>query len=146
MRTGKIYKIVCKTTDKVYIGSTVKRWLCQRICTHIQHYKRYQQGKMNYLKSFDIIENNNFIHELIEEIEFDDISELRQREQYWIERMECINERKAHTNRQEYFRQYRKDHKDDRKGKIKCKCGCEIRQSNISYHLKSKKHHKLMNK
>jgi hypothetical protein len=105
---------------------------------------------MHFLKSFLILENNNFTHETIEEINFESLAELREREQYWIERTEnCINERKAYTSsieRQEYLKNYRKEHKDDekRKEKIKCECGVEVRKSNITYHLKTKKHQKAM--
>ena len=149
MKTGKIYKIVCSTTGEVYIGSTTYRWLCQRIGNHVQCYKAYKKGLFHYCKSFDIIERNNFKHEVIEEISFNEKIELREREQYWIDNTECINEKPAYNpNRQEYLQKYRDKHKEYSKSraneKIKCVCGCKVSRSNITYHQKTKKHLKLL--
>ena len=48
---GKIYKIVCNTTGEIYIGSTTKQTLAQRLSQHVSQYKRCE----NKTKSYDII-------------------------------------------------------------------------------------------
>ena len=37
---GKIYRIVCNTTGKVYIGSTSQDYLSQRLRKHVEEYKK----------------------------------------------------------------------------------------------------------
>ena len=54
---GKIYKIVCNTTGLVYIGSTCKSRLCQRLSGHVGDYKSYINGKRNFITSFKILGN-----------------------------------------------------------------------------------------
>ena len=46
---GKIYKIECNVTGKVYIGSTCEPILARRLAGHIKSYKRYLNGKFHYL-------------------------------------------------------------------------------------------------
>ena len=41
---GKIYKIVCGTTGKVYVGSTTKTYLSQRLFAHYDAYCKHLQG------------------------------------------------------------------------------------------------------
>ena len=65
---GKIYKLECLTTGLMYIGSTTKQYLSQRLVQHKSNYARYQAGKMYYVSSFDIIENDNYIMALIENV------------------------------------------------------------------------------
>ena len=36
---GKIYKIVDKTNNNIYIGSTAEKYLSKRLQKHIAHYK-----------------------------------------------------------------------------------------------------------
>ena len=42
---GKIYKIVCLTTNQIYIGSTTKP-LSTRLANHRADYKLYKNGKI----------------------------------------------------------------------------------------------------
>ena len=49
---GKIYKIepICEhNEDDIYIGSTTKQYLSQRMDKHRSDYKRWQQGKCHKL-------------------------------------------------------------------------------------------------
>ena len=40
----KIYKIESALGDKVYIGSTINKYLSQRFQLHISEYKRWKKG------------------------------------------------------------------------------------------------------
>lgn len=52
---GKIYKIVCDTTGQVYIGSTIRKRLCDRLAKHKSEYNNYIIGNRKYKPSnFDI--------------------------------------------------------------------------------------------
>ena len=64
---GKIYKIVCQTTNNQYIGSTTEPTLARRLAGHNCDFKRWKKGEFRYLTSFSILENNNYYIELIEE-------------------------------------------------------------------------------
>jgi hypothetical protein len=48
---GKIYKIVCNTTGKVYIGSSCCPRLCRRLTKHREDYNRFLNIKENIVKT-----------------------------------------------------------------------------------------------
>ena len=50
-KQAKIYKIVCNKTGLVYVGDTCKLLLCQRLTKHVSDYKRYLNGKTNFITS-----------------------------------------------------------------------------------------------
>ena len=44
---GKIYKLVCNKTGKVYIGHTTKQLLSERLAEHRYQYTQYNKGNHN---------------------------------------------------------------------------------------------------
>ena len=93
---GKIYKIepICNHDEgDIYIGSTTKQYLSQRLVQHKSNYARYQAGIMYYVSSFDILENDNYIMSLIENVNCNTKDELLAREGYYIKSLECVNEK-----------------------------------------------------
>ena len=141
---AKIYRIV--GDNGVYVGSTIqplKRRFNEHMC------------KSNKCESKQLI---NPKIELIEEV---DETDRYIREQYWIDRTECINYRHAPREIpiEEYQRQYRQDnrellayksrqynqqHKDKisahRNQDIKCECGTSYTLRNKARHLRTAKH------
>ena len=102
-----IYEIVCNITGERYIGST-KRRLNQRMCQHKE--LRYS--------SKQIIERNNYTESILEHYPCNDKDKLRQQEQSWMNKLDCINKYKAwRLNNQkewleenkEYVKQWHKD-------------------------------------
>jgi P2-related tail formation protein len=87
---GKIYKITCNITNKIYIGATCKT-LNARISNHKNDYKRSLKNKYNYVSSHDIIKNNDYKIELIENYPCNNKKELQEREKYFINTIHCIN-------------------------------------------------------
>jgi hypothetical protein len=66
-KNGKIYKILCNLSGKVYIGSTCMPQLSQRLAKHKCDYKRYLQGKTNkMMSSYEVLKNNNYEIVLLE--------------------------------------------------------------------------------
>jgi hypothetical protein len=105
---GLIYKITSSNTEMVYVGSTKNR-LCLRKTLHKYHYKLYLDNKFKYLKSFDIIQYNDWKIEKLEELICEDIKQLRQREAHYIKTLEnCINRNIPCRTHQEY----RNDNRD----------------------------------
>ena len=87
---GKIYKLVCDTTKKIYIGSTTLK-LCKRLAHHNSDFKIYNKGNKKYNTSYEILENDNYQIVLLENVKCDNREELLQRERFYIENMECVN-------------------------------------------------------
>ena len=132
---GKIYKIVDNTNDNVYIGSTCKT-LKYRLSKHECDYKRFLKGIFNNVTSFDILKNNDYKIELLENCNIKTKDELLVRERYFIENNECLN--KCIPGRT--VKQYYNDNKDKinikKKERFDCQCGGQYTYNNKSRHLK----------
>ena len=78
---GKIYKIVSPSTDKIYIGSTVKT-IEERLENHEEDYKIWfnSEFRNRYCTSFEILKYGNYNIELVEEHTHSCTSELLKRE------------------------------------------------------------------
>ena len=94
---GKIYKIepINGDTGDIYIGSTTKEYLCQRMTSHRSDYKRWKDGKRkDRIMAFDLfdkygIENCNIL--ILEYVNANTKDELLAREKYYVNSMLCIN-------------------------------------------------------
>ena len=106
---GKIYKIECLTTGLIYVGSTTKPYLKQRLGKHIDTYKQYLKGNYNYTRSFDILKNDNYRIELLEEVNCETKDQLHIREGHYIRTLECVNKRIEGRTDKEYNHQYHLD-------------------------------------
>ncbi len=102
MIKGKIYKITCLDTNNIYYGSTTKQYLCNRKSEHKAMIKRYDEGKIKRkCESYDIIKNNNFTFELVEELECENKQELLWRERHYIDNNKCVNKTKPIATKEE---------------------------------------------
>lgn len=126
---GKIYKIepVCEHDEgDIYIGSTTKEYLSQRMDTHRNDYKRWLNGKRNKVMSFQLFDKysiNNCQIVLLESVRANTKDELASREAYYIRHTKCLNKNiPGRTHKQyceqnkqaivEYHRQYYEQNKD----------------------------------
>lgn len=91
---GFVYKITSPSTDKIYIGSTTKT-LGRRFSAH-----KYRQNCSSKI----ITSLGDAVIECIEEVEFEDIKELRCRERYHIQLNQdrCVNKLIPTRTRKEY--------------------------------------------
>ena len=108
---SKIYKIESHCGDKIYIGSTTKEYLSQRMDAHRCGYKRWKNGKTHYLTAYIIfdeygLENCKII--LLEALICNTKDELYAREAHYIKTINCVN--KNIPNR--IGKQYYEDNKD----------------------------------
>ena len=119
---GKIYMIRCNTTKHIYIGSTTKRYLSERLGEHNSHYKCWTGSNLKYISSFDIIKNNNYVILLIELYPCKSNDELRMREQYHIDlNADCFNRNRAYVSeaqKKEYDKEHRKEYYENNKEHI----------------------------
>jgi hypothetical protein len=146
--TSKIYKIISKdlSHDLIYIGSTCKD-LRKRLANHKRDWKRWKNGKYNYVKSFDLFNKGEVDIVLIENFPCKTKPELHARERYHIENTKCANKYIPGRTKKEYDedhkdqkKKYYEDHKDHLKQPFKCECGATVQTRSKSNHLKTKKH------
>lgn len=112
---GKIYKIVSSYTNMIYIGSTTKQYLSQRMDTHKSSLKGWMKGQRGYTSSFSILLFDDAKIILLEAYPCTSIDELRAREQYYID-LYCetaVNCKNAFGADEELRKQYRKQYYKD---------------------------------
>lgn len=146
---GKIYKIVCNITNKIYIGSTCET-LSSRLTKH-RYVTKNKEQKKGCCSSYEILKNNDYEIILIENYPCNNREELLMRERYYVDNMDCVNKRqpistKEETrNRQnEWQKQHYKNNKDKinewrRKPVICDVCGSTTDYIHKSRHQKSQK-------
>ncbi len=159
--TSKIYKIVCNKTNKIYIGSTTKKYLSSRLSGHKYSFENNLQ-----VKSSEIIKNGDYNILLIENYPCNSKDELRARERFYIENNECVNRLKPGRTKKEYYqdnkehikknvklwgdnnkekvkeykKKYKLENKEKRKEKITCSCGLTITKDHKARHERTQKH------
>lgn len=169
-KLGKIYKIHVQNadeTDKIYVGSTCEKYLSKRYSSHINSFNTWLEKKKSYVSVFEI-----FLEEapeycqitLLESYPCDNKDQLRARERYYIEQIQCVNKVMPISTRKDTEKRYRQKHhttvrvKEKRyyvknRGKIlekqkvimTCICGLEVNKHHISRHKKSITHKYLIN-
>ncbi len=118
---GKIYKIEpnCEhEEDEIYIGSTTKEYLSQRMDKHRSSYKYWKEGKCRKTNSFLLFEkygvaNCNII--LLEYINAQSKDELTAKEAEYIKNYKCINKLlpfQTNEERKDKIKEYYQDNKD----------------------------------
>ena len=151
---SKIYLITCLVTDLKYVGATTMDSIFTRLLQHVYAYRTYANGRrVDYCRSFEIIKNNNFKIELLEECPCETQEELDAKERYYIESIECINKNIPSRTLKEYykdkihhFKDYYQRVKDNErfKKKILCSCGSYYTLNNKNHHYNTHKHqHKI---
>ena len=155
---GKIYKVVCSESGKVYIGSTTVT-LSRRMTQH--------RAPSNNSMTKDFIDGKIF---LIEDFPCGRKEQLESRERFHIESMECVNKCIPTRTRKEYnennkeqirqklkeyqeknkeqIRQQRKQYREKNKEAIKqkkgekfdCDCGGKYSHCAKLRHIKTNKH------
>lgn len=139
---GCVYKL--SKDCKNYYGSTVMS-MAQRMSNHRAFNKKYQTRKCASVELF--VDNIDPKVEIVETIIFEELRELREREDYYIKNFDCINKIGAIFDRKQY-ELYNKDiinqkQRDRRKlmdttEKIVCDiCGSKVNKSGIYRHKKT---------
>lgn len=109
-QNGKIYKIVSDETEKIYIGSTAKTKLSERMCDHRQAFRLWTKGRPKYTSSFEILQYKDSRIVLVENWPCNNKDELRQREEYHrkLNKDQCCNIVAAYQSKEELL-QYKKN-------------------------------------
>lgn len=167
---GKIYKLVSNHTDKIYIGSTCKERLCQRLAKHKDKYKRWLKNEKDYTSSIELLKLGDVEIVLLESVNCNTKDELFKKEREYIEKYKDIivnnrlkpiatkeekdenkkkiNEKFKEENKdyiKEYNIKYQQENKKRLQEKIVCDCGSNISRYHKSHHLKTLKHQTYLN-
>lgn len=120
---GKIYKIVCNVTGKVYVGSTAQKTLAQRLSGHVAGFKT--QRMKDRCTSWQILEHGNYDMVLLEPYPCNTKDELSSRERFYIESINCVNKQIPLQTYHEYYEthkeallQYQKDYNKENTEKV----------------------------
>jgi hypothetical protein len=163
--SGKVYKIepiMGHDENDIYIGSTTKNYLSQRMDSHRNKYKCWKKGMCNKCMCYDLfdkygIENCKIL--LIENVHANSKDELVSREGYYIRKFKCLNKVIPDRNEQEYYKdnkdkiklyttEYYKNNKEKinekRNKKFFCQCGGHYTVRNKAEHCKTFKHQSRM--
>jgi hypothetical protein len=119
----KIYKIWSTQGDKIYVGSTTKDLLSQRMTQHRSDYTQFKKSnKRRFTKSillFDEYGIENCFIELIESKECNNKDEKNQLEGYYIRTLNCVNKNRCGVSKEElkesyeaYQKKYREENKE----------------------------------
>lgn len=150
-QNAKIYKLISDHTDKIYIGSTCKRYLSNRLANHKSDYR----CKPFVCKSAELLKLGDVKIILLENYPCNDKNELNAREQYYIDQNKdiCVNKKNpANTwskeKQSQYTKEYRAKNWEQMKAQRKpledkietCECGSTFKHKNASTHKKCKKH------
>ena len=106
---GKIYKIEpINSLDEgdVYYGSTTKATLAERMASHRYDYKYFQDGKRDFVSSYELFEKygiENCQIYLIENYPCKTKDELRAREGSFIKNNKCVNQVIAGRGMKEWY-------------------------------------------
>jgi hypothetical protein len=120
-KNGKIYKIISPHTNKIYVGSTCKKYLCQRLGCHKDGYKRWLKDNNNgYTSSYVLFDLGDVEIILLEIVNCNTKDELLKKEREWIEKYKdiIVNRLKPITTKEEKkknVKQYDKEHKEEKK-------------------------------
>jgi len=123
-KNTKIYKIWSLLGDDIYIGSTTKEYLSQRMTAHRYTYNKYKKTNKEFITSFLLFDKygiENCSIELLEAKECSCLDEVRQLEGSYIRKLKCINKniagrtieerRQYQNNRNKIIRQLKKEQK-----------------------------------
>ena len=88
--SSKIYKIVSKTSDKIYLGSTLSTITLKKSQIK-KEYKEFEAGKRKEPIYSEIVKDPNFKVILVEEYPCKNKDQLNNRLDEWIDENECLN-------------------------------------------------------
>ena len=163
-KNSKVYKIWSPKGDKIYVGSTTKVMLCQRMTAHREDFKRWKAGKYHYISSFSLFEEygiENCFIELLEAKECNSKDELHKLEGKYIRELNCVNKVVSGRTKKEYYQdnkehivEYKNNWREENKEVIKtkklmsftCECGSNYTNCHKLRHERSIKHKLFLEK
>ena len=148
---SKIYKLICNKNNLIYFGSTTKT-LKQRLQNHVSKYKAWVNGTANYTTSFEIIKENDYCIELVENVKCKTKVQLHARESFYIKSNICVNkciplrtDSEYRLDNKEHIIEQQKEYNQKNKDVI-CNRQKEYRKNNKEHMIQQKKEYRKNNK
>ena len=144
MSSVNFYKIICAETKRVYVGSTVLT-IQKRLNQHERNYRKFLNGRYNFVSSYIVLEKKNYTVELIDTIECND-----RKHRDLVEGLHIINERAVNriipggerkVYREGVPRLYDVHVQGER---TECPCGGRYIRQHRNKHFNTKKHKKYL--
>ncbi len=168
---GKVYKIESINSvdgdSDIYIGSTTKHYLSERMVWHRGGYVQWKKGNINYRKKkvssfilFDKYGVQNCRIVLLETCPCNSVEELRAKEACYIRSMPNVNknipgrtkemyreEHKEHLHQREldYYQENKEFILKRKTTPTLCECGCTVSRCGTAKHIRTQKHISAMN-
>tara|TARA_R110001632_G_C11269786_1_gene410730 strand:- start:271 stop:849 length:579 start_codon:yes stop_codon:yes gene_type:complete len=120
-QNGKIYAIKSNSGDKIYVGSTTKKYLSERMSDHRGSFKVWKKGNATRCMSYELFTQygvENCYIELIELFPCNTKDELTTRENHYIRSLVCVNKQLA-ISTPESRAAAKKKYEDNNQEKIK---------------------------
>jgi len=126
--------------DLKYVGSTT-----MELNTRLSHHRCDKKSGKNYCSSSKL----NLYNCIITQLERCDLEQRKERERYWINNIDCVNELKLNFDQKEYNENNKEKKKEYDKEYMKeytkldwfCShCKCNVKLCNKTKHLKTQKH------
>lgn len=155
---ARIYQIWSIETEKIYIGSTCSP-LRVRLAQHVYDYKRFLNGMSPFISSFEILKEEHYDIELVENFPCNSKEELHARENHWIREFKeiAVNRKGAKTgmtqqeiqkeyrekNREKillHHKKYNEKNKEKWAEKVDCFCGGRYTLGRKNEHFRTNKH------
>ena len=145
---GKIYKIENTIDDEIYIGSTTKQYLSQRMVEHRSAFKSWKNGGYHNISVFEMFDKHgieNCFIVLLELVNCNTNDELKAREAFYIKTLVCVNKiiplrtcKEYKIDNKEKIKVLKKQYQEENKEKIK--------DFNKQYQEENKEKIKVLNK
>ena len=116
----KIYKIESHLGDKIYVGSTAKAYLSQRLQQHKYSYQQWKKQRAKKVMVYELFEEygvDNCKISLIEEYPCNSKDAKNAREGHYIKELNSINKCMIGRTRQETLQVYSKSNKGKERSK-----------------------------
>tara|TARA_R100000655_G_scaffold27609_1_gene56166 strand:- start:1634 stop:2137 length:504 start_codon:yes stop_codon:yes gene_type:complete len=142
---ARIYKLV-NPLGQIYIGSTIQKYLSNRLASHRYVYRNPDNGvSYNSKILFDSCDNIKDVKiYLLENVKTNDKYELHNRERYWIMNTDCVNKLIPNRSPKEYYHDKHAEILERVSKEVKCECGCKVRHDFLTRHKKNAKHENRM--
>jgi len=109
--------------------------------------RKWVRGQLKYYtSSFEILKYGNAHIELIEEDEYGDKQQMLERERYWVETLDSVNQLRPMVTREESIDTHRANVRRNNGKKVPCSyCGKIMRRDVVRKHIKRKHNPEVAN-
>ena len=130
---NKIFRLVCKATDRCYIGFSCEKYLSNRLAGMRKQYRRWEQGNGVHSVVYDLLDSEDYYIELLENFPCESSEQAQARVRHYMKQYtNCVEKRCTPVKRSA--------HKESKQTTFCSLCGKHILSKNFSQHEMTKRH------